>query len=179
MNPTKSNHIEQEYSVRFVIRPQYSEFYPLRDAWFVEMAAHRGVSRSSEYLDGRLRDVVRTEFRSAKLLAKPHEWGAEYIVSFTLGVASGIVANVIYDLLKEQVPHYAEMLKKLSSRGCRDIRIDIELDRLNETVKIDVIEPGRGPVSVSLSRITKAIDEIDPQKGARRRPRTSTKRKKK
>jgi hypothetical protein len=162
MNPTPLNRIGQDYSVRLVVRPEHSEFYPLRDAWLAQMAADHGVRTSSEYLDGRFRDVVRTEFHSATLLVKPHEWGVEYLVSFALGVASGVVANVVYGLLQGQLPRYAEMLEKLSSSGCRDIRIDIELSHSNKTVKINVLEPGRGPISVTLAQVTRAIDETAP-----------------
>jgi hypothetical protein len=179
MKPITSHCVEQVYSVRFVVRPEYSEFYPLRDAWLDEMANASVDQSSSEYFDGRFRKVVRTRFRSAKLVVAPHEWGVEYVIAFALGVSSGVVANVIYDLLKEQVPRYAEMLKKLSSKGCRDIRIEIEFGRSHETVKVDVIEPGRGPVSISLTKLTNVIDGSDIKQSARRRPTTSKKRKKK
>ena len=163
--------------MRFEVILQYSEFYPLRDAWLAEMASDSGVRSSYEYRDGRIRSVLRTKFRSATLVVIPHEWGVEYVVSFVLGVASGVVANVICDLLKDQVPHYAEMLMKVTPERCGDIRIDIKVDSPNGAVKIGVIERGRGSTFISVPKLTKVIDEIHVEKGNRPKPRALKKRK--
>jgi hypothetical protein len=179
MNTMTSHHAEQDYSVRFEVILQYAEFYPLRDAWLAEMAANAGARSHHEYRDGRERNVLRTEFRSATLVVTPHEWGVEYVVSFALGVASSVVANVIYDLLKGQVPHYAEMLMKITPSKPGDIRIDIKLDSPDGAVKIGVIERGRGSTSIGVPKLKKVIDEIHVEKGNRPKLRASKKRKKK
>ncbi len=168
--------IENEYTLRFEVVLQYGEFYPLRDAWLAEMASGSEASSRSEWRDGRERLVVRTKFDRAGLLVSPHEWGTEYVVSFALGVASGVVANVIYDLLKAQVPHYAKMLKRITPSKPGDIRIDIKICGPSGPTKISTIERDRRFTYVSPTKLRRIIDEIDVKKGRRPKPNTSKKR---
>ncbi len=164
-----------EFTLRFELILQYHEFYPLRDAWLAEMASEPEGSSRFEWYDGRERLVVRTKFHTATLVISAHEWGTEYVVSFALGVAGGVVANVIYDLLKAQVPNYVDMLKKITPSKPGDIRIDIKISSPDGLVKIGTIERDRRFTYVSPTKLKKIIDQIDVKRG--RRPKSNVLRK--
>jgi hypothetical protein len=170
-------HGENEYTLRFEVILQYSEYYPLRDAWLSEMASDPRASSRFEWRDGRERYVVRTKFRTATLVVSPHEWGVEYVISFAFGVASGVVANVIYDLLKAHAPHYRKILKSITPSKPDDIRIDINIGSPNGPVKIGSIKRNRPSTYISATKLKIIIDDIEMMQGRQPASRASKKRK--
>jgi hypothetical protein len=143
----------------------------LRDRWLAEIAGEPGVTQQLEHIGYKDRTVYRTKAGGYDLAITHHEWGVEYIFSFALGVASSVVAGVIYDVLKSHLPRYRKTLagpqrttQPFAAGRKEEIRVEVEIDTPNGPAKIAVVQRTEESFTATRKQIQRLVDLIDEEK---------------
>ncbi len=140
----------------------------LRGAWLAEIAKEPGFAPRLEYIRFKDRTVYTAQLDACDLAITHHEWGIEYIFSFALGVASSIVASVIYDTLKSHLPRYRKAVERFQSdtqttAGDRqgEIRVEVEIDTPSGPARIAVVQRSRESFTATRKQIQQSVELVD------------------
>jgi hypothetical protein len=162
---------ERTFSVSFQQHAHRATSDRLRDEWLAEIASEPGVTLRLEHINYRDRTVYRTKAGNCDLAITHHEWGVEYIFSFALGVASSIVASVIYDTLKSHLPRYTKTVERLQSEtqavaglDKEEIRIEVEIDTPNGRPESRLLSGQRSHSRPPRKQIQRSVDLVDEER---------------
>ena len=129
-------------SVYFDVKTTRERSNTIRDSWLTNVQQMPEFVSKNVFYDNKNRNILQKDEKWGVLEIAPHEWGVEYIFSFTMGVTAGIMANAIYDVLKSHLPMFLKNLKITFPENHKTIKIDIQIDSSYGGIDIVTIENG-------------------------------------
>lgn len=157
------------YRVFLDVKSDRSTADAFRDHWLHELGRLPGFRLASRFHDGKRRDFLETDLAPGTLAATHHEWGVEYFFSFALGVASGVVGNVMYAALKKYVDHrFLDRAVRMEAVTPQELHVDIQIDSPFGPVEVGVIDEESIKITVTEIELVRIIRDLDAESGCNR-----------
>ncbi len=133
----------KSYSIYFDNKSDLETSNKIRRAWLDKIKNDTKYKEFKQSYQEKDRTFLECQLKQGNLQITHHEWGIEYIFTFLINIASGLVAAAICYILKEHIKKYFQTIKECYPENYVDIHVFIGLERPIGILLIAKIEKGK------------------------------------